>query len=214
MAGRTVLKNGALPRLGLMCGTFDPPHIGHLLLAHTAVAQLGLAQVLFLPVGQPTHKTTLTSAAHRRAMTEAAIADNPHFALDMTDMVRPAPHYTATLLPLLHDNYPDHELWLLLGEDAWRGLPTWHAPEAVVAQARLAVLPRPVREPSPAPVTLDVPGVWPVVWLDGPAIYLSSTMLRARLGAGLDGRYLLPTAVLTYIRTHQLYQTTGGQTLV
>ena len=202
MAGRTLLE--PLPhRLGLMCGTFDPPHIGHLLVAHTAVEQLGLAQVLFVPVGQPTHKTTLTPAAQRVAMTQAAIADNPHFALDLTDVEREPPHYTATLLPLLQAKFPQSELWLLLGEDSLRDLPTWHKPDLVCAQARLAVLPRPgvVRD-----VSADRADV---TWLDGPAVHLSSTMLRARLGAGFSGRYVLPTAVQAYIQAAQLYRHHG-----
>ncbi len=188
-----------------MCGTFDPPHIGHLLLAHTAVEQIGLTQVLFLPVGQPTHKTALSTAVHRLAMTRAAIADNPRFTLDSTDVDRPAPHYTATLLPLLTQKYPDHELWLLLGEDSLHDLPGWYQPEKVVAQARLAVLPRPgvnARE--------DTAFAAAVTWLNGPAIQLSSTQLRARLRAGLSGRYAVPTAAREYIRAHQLYHDPHG----
>lgn len=203
MAGRAILVR--MPRLGLMCGTFDPPHIGHLLLAHTAVEQLGLTQVLFLPVGQPTHKTSQTTAVHRLAMTRAAIADNPRFILDPIDIERPAPHYTATLLPLLTQKYPDHELWLLLGEDSLHDLPNWYQPQKVMAQAQVAVLPRPslngngnVREDSPLAAA--------VTWLDGPVIHLSSTQLRGRLRVGLSGRYVLPTAVQDYIRAHQLYK--------
>lgn len=187
-----------------MCGTFDPPHIGHLLLAHTAVEQLALAHVLFLPVGQPTHKTTLTTAVHRLAMTRAAIADNPRFILNETDAERPAPHYTATLLPLLQAQYPQHELWLLLGQDALHDLPHWYEPQQILAQARLAVLPRPGLD-TPAP-DADFMAQAQVTWLVGPMIQLSSTQLRARLRAGLSGRYALPTAVRTYIRAHQLYE--------
>jgi nicotinate-nucleotide adenylyltransferase len=192
------------PRLGLMCGTFDPPHLGHLLLAELAWGQLGLARVLFLPVGQPTHKTAVTTAVHRLALTHAAIADNPHFAVDETDMARPAPHYTATLLPLIQAQYPDHELWLLLGEDAWQDLPRWYQPDQIRAQARLAVLPRPGAGRDDGAGADEVGE--PPRWLQGPALSVSSTWLRRELAGGRVPRYLLPTAVINYIHTHQLYR--------
>lgn len=193
MAGSVGVK-----RLGLMCGTFDPPHIGHLILAQTAREQLALSRVLFLPVGEPTHKTAPTPASHRVAMIRAAIADNPHFALDLTDVERPAPHYTATLLPRLQEKFPQQELWLLLGEDSWRDLSTWYQPEQVAARAKIAVLPRPGVSAPPSP--------YAATWLEGPAVHVSSTMIRTKLRVGVSWRYVLPTAVRDYIRTHQLYQ--------
>ena len=134
-----------LRRLGVFGGTFDPPHIGHLLLAETAKVALQLDRVLFLPVGDPPHKNEcrVSPAHHRIAMTRLAIAGNPAFVLDTTDVDRPAPHYTATLLPILHHHYPQAELWLVLGSDSLQDLPNWHYPHDLLGQCRLAVLERP-----------------------------------------------------------------------
>lgn len=106
-----------MSRIGLLGGTFDPPHWGHLWLAESARVQLGLDRVLFLPAGEPVHKLgkVITAVSHRLQMISLAIQDNPNFVLDTTDSTRPAPHTTVTLLPLLQEKYPDAAFWLLIG---------------------------------------------------------------------------------------------------
>lgn len=195
-------------RLGFLGGTFDPPHIGHLLLAETARQQVELEQVYFLPAGEPPHKEDeqISPVAKRMRMTEMAIADNAYFALDAVDAKRPAPHYTATLLPLLHERYPDSAIWLLIGGDSLRDLPTWHKPQEVLANCRLAVLPRPGATIDWGELEAAVPGVREAVtMLDGPDIAVSSTRIRQWAAAGRSLRYLVPPEVQAFIARERLY---------
>lgn len=197
-----------MERIGLLGGTFDPPHIGHLWLAEAARQTLNLNKVIFLPAGQPPHKTDepVTAVHHRRRMAELAIMGNDHLLLNMTDAERPSPHYTSTLLPLLQQNYPDTELFLLIGSDSLRDLPFWHEPEKVINQCRLAVLPRPGITVDWVMLSLYVPGVDKVVnMLNGPTIDISSTMIRKWLAEENQPNYLIPSAVLTYIQENNLY---------
>lgn len=199
---------GASRRLGFLGGTFDPPHVGHLLLAEAAREQLGLERVYFLPAGKPPHKPDepVSPAEQRMQMTELAISDNPHFSLDAIDVERPPPHYTATLLPLLHDRYPDSEIWLLIGGDSLRDLPTWHKPQEVLANCRLAALPRPGATIDWEELEEVVPGVGDAVEvLDGPAIAVSSTRIRHWAAAGRSLRYLVPPEVQALITRERLY---------
>lgn len=198
-----------MERIGFLGGTFDPPHIGHLWLAEAARQTLNLDKILFLPAGQPPHKSDepVTAVHHRRQMTELAIAGNNHLLLDMTDAERPSPHYTSTLLPLLQQAHPDSELYLLIGSDSLRDLPFWHEPEKVISQCRLVVLPRPGITVDWVMLSLYVSGVDEVVdMLNGPTIDISSTMIREWLAEGNQPHYLVPSAVLSYIQANNLYQ--------
>ena len=203
------MERRRLTRLGILGGTFDPPHIGHLLLGETARQQLLLDKVLIMPVGQPPHKETsqITSLAHRLAMIELACADNPDLLVDCTDCERPSPHYTASLMPLVQGAYPDARLWLLLGSDSLQDLPTWHYPQEIVAACRLAVLPRPGVTVDWERLVAAVPSICDRVdWLDGPSFTLSSSDVRRWLAAGRNLRYMLPAAVSGYILREGLYQ--------
>jgi nicotinate-nucleotide adenylyltransferase len=200
-----------MERIGLLGGTFDPPHFGHLWLAEAARQSLNLDKVLFLPAGHPPHKSDepVTAVHHRRKMTGLAIAGNDNFLLDMTDAERPSPHYTSTLLPLVRNAYPNAQLFLLIGSDSLRDLPLWHEPEKVITQCRLAVLPRPGVAVDWVWLSLSVPGVDQAVdMLTGPTIDISSTAIRQWLAEGKQPNYLLPSAVLTYIREESLYART------
>ena len=195
-------------KIGLLGGTFDPPHWGHLWLAETARAQLGLAKVLFLPVGQPPHKREreITAVSHRLHLTQLAIQDTPHFELDTIDLEREPPQVTVTLLPLLQQAYPDAQLSWLIGSDSLRDLPTWHKPQALIQLCRLAVLPRPGVVVDWDELKTAVPGIETAVdMLDGPQLNLSSTDIRQWAKAGHSIRHLLPTAVHHYIETTSLY---------
>jgi nicotinate-nucleotide adenylyltransferase len=139
-------------------------------------------------------------------MTALAIQNNDRFLLDMTDAERPAPHYTSTLLPLIQQNYPESELWLLIGSDSLRDLPSWHEPEKVITRCRLAVLPRPGITVDWVWLSLSVPGVDQVVdMLNGPTMDISSTAIREWTGKGNQPRYLLPSPVIGYIQENHLY---------
>jgi len=195
-------------RVGLLGGTFDPPHVGHLWLAETAQEQLDLDVVLFLPVGLPPHKLDrpVTAVHHRLAMTELAIQHNPRFALDAADSKRPCPHTTVSLLPLMQAKHPDDTFWLLVGADSLQDLPTWENPAQLIALCRLAALPRPGVALDWGELETAVPGIRTAVdLLDGPALTISSTKIRCWSRDGRSIRYLVTTAVLNYIHDHQLY---------
>ncbi len=196
-----------MKRIGMLGGTFDPPHLGHLLLAETALTGLELEQVLFLPVGAPTHKESQTPAAQRVRMTELALTGRPAFRLDTTDTDRPPPHYTVDLLPMVQQKFPTAELWLLIGGDSLRDLPAWYRPADVLDRCRVAVLPR----PGAAIDWVDLALVFPrirerVTRLRGPSIAVSSTELRRELAAGRGWPTLIPRPVVEYIAAAGLYR--------
>jgi nicotinate-nucleotide adenylyltransferase len=195
--------------LGLLGGTFDPPHAAHLILAQTALVELGLERVLFLPAGQPVHKggQEVSEASHRITMARLAVASSNAFVVDTTDVERPAPHTTVTLLPLLEERYPGRPFWLLVGGDSLRDLASWYRPVELLARVRLAVLPRPGAVVDWDDLEAAVPGVRAATHLlDGPHIDISSTRMRQWAAAGRSLRYLTPDAVCAYISRAALYQ--------
>lgn len=197
-------------RLGVFGGTFDPPHLGHLVLAEAAADHLGLARVLFVPAGAPPHKeasAVRAGADHRLAMTRLAIAGNARFALARTDIDRPGPHYTVDMLRLLRDEYPHSDLVLLIGGDSLRDLPTWSRPQELIALARLGVLRRPADDIDLAALERAIPGLTArVEWIPAPRLDISSSAIAAAIAAGRSVRYLVPDAVLAYIEAHGLYK--------
>ncbi len=195
-------------RIGVLGGTFDPPHYGHLAMAETARVQLALEKVLFVPAGQPPHKMdmVLSPARHRLAMVEAAIADNPAFAVSRADLDRPGPHYTVDLLRHLRRDYPGADLYFLMGADSLAELLTWRDPAGILEQARLAVMPRTGYEPDVEALMAALPALRErLIWLDIPFIEIAATDLRRRVRVGLPIRYLVPPAVEAYIRRERLY---------
>jgi len=195
-------------RIGVLGGTFDPPHYGHLAMAETARVQLALEKVLFVPAGQPPHKMdmVLSPARHRLAMVEAAIADNPAFAVSRADLDRPGPHYTVDLLRYLRQDYPRADLYFLMGADSLAELLTWRDPAGILEQAWLAVMPRTGYEPDMEALMAALPALRErLIWLDIPFIEIAATDLRRRVRVGLPIRYLVPPAVEAYIRRERLY---------
>ncbi len=199
-------------RLGILGGTFDPPHIGHLILAHCAYAQLKLDRVLFLPAGDPWRKSdrAITTARHRVEMVRLAVGGDSRFVLDEREVRRGGPSYTVDSLRELRAELGETvELCLLLGQDALDDLPNWHEPRAILSLARLAVAPRP-ETPALAPpeggaaTNLDLP---PCDRIEMPFVGISASDLRARAARGESLRYLTPDAVDAYVREHQLYRT-------
>jgi len=198
-----------IDRLGVIGGTFDPPHYGHLVLAETARVQLRLDRVLFVLAGQPPHKPDrpITPDHHRVAMLEVTIADNPAFMLSRVDLDRPGPHYTVDMLALLQREYPEAELFFLVGGDSLAQFLTWRDPAGIVQQARLAVMRRPGPEPDLAALERAVPELRQrLVWLDAPALDIASSDLRRRARQGLPLRYLVPPPIEAYVREHRLYE--------
>lgn len=197
-------------RFGILGGSFDPPHYGHLALAETARVQLELSCVLFVPAGAPPHKRNrpMSPAEDRAAMTAAAIADNPAFVLSRVDIERPGPHYSVEMLALLRAQHPHVAEWFfLLGEDALHDLPSWYQPRGILEQASLAVMPRMGQRVDPAELIAKLPLLAErLVWLDVPPVHYSATDLRERVRNGLPLRYLVPPPVEMYIRDHTLYR--------
>ncbi len=199
-------------QIGLLGGTFDPIHIGHLRLAEEAREQLGLDRVLFLPAPHPWRKAgrPVTPVEHRLAMVRLAIAGNAAFAVSTIELEQRGPTYTALTLAALRAELGDGvTLHFILGADALRDLPNWWEPGRIVALARLAVAAR-GRAPLRGLAELDrrVPGLLAACERVGmPALAISSTDLRRRAAEGRSLRYLVPDAVVAYIAAHQLYQT-------
>ena len=199
-------------RLGILGGTFDPIHLGHLLMAETAWEELGLSQVLFVPAGDPPHKQGLakTPAVHRVAMVERAIADNPHFALNRVDLARPGPHYTTDTVRLIRAQYDlsAETCFLIVGGDSLVDLPTWHNAPELITLCRLAVIGRPGFRPDLAQLAAAVPGLSARLdWVEMPLTGVSSREIRARVRAGRSIRYQVADPVREYIEQQRLYQT-------
>ena len=203
-------------RIGIFGGTFDPPHLGHLILAAEAQFSLGLDQLLFVLTPDPPHKQgrLITPAADRLAMVEAALADNPSFTLSRVEIDRPGPHYAVDTVRLIREEFPDDSLVYLMGGDSLSDLPIdWHAPtEFVAACDELGVM----RRPNDA-VDLDVlekqlPGLTSKVKLvDAPLLDIASRQIRRRAREGRPYRYYLPETVCAVIRERGIY--TPDQTI-
>ena len=187
-------------RIGLLGGTFDPPHIAHLAVAEAAFRQLDLDEVRLVPAGTPWQKqgSAVTSARHRWRMTAAAAEPIPYLAGDDREVMRPGPTYTIDTLSEL----VDHEVTLILGADAASGIRSWHRSAEVLRMARIAVAPRPGTDPDR--VEQAVAGS--LRWLDVPQLDLSATELRGRAAAGNSLRFLVPEGVWRYIECHRLYR--------
>lgn len=181
---------------GILGGSFDPIHHGHLILARAAREELGLDRILFLPANQSPHKTDTkpATAQDRLAMVQLAIEGEPGFGASDLELHRPPPSYTVETLHELRSRYPDDEFTLLIGADHAAKFETWHKPEEIRRLARVVVLDR---------AGHAVPPDWPVVRR---LVDISSTGIRARVAAGRSIRYLTPDSVCDYIASEGLYR--------
>jgi len=185
-------------RLGIFGGTFDPPHIAHLVGAEAAFRELGLDSVLLMPAGSPWQKAErdVTAAEHRWEMTCLATANIDYLVADDREVRRPGWTYTIDTL----DGFdPDDDITLILGADAALGLPSWNRADEVISRARVAVMPRPGTSIESVAEVLDCHR------LDVPELPLSGTELRRRARAGSSIRFLVPEPVHGYVRDHRLY---------
>jgi nicotinate-nucleotide adenylyltransferase len=196
-------------RLGILGGTFDPIHIGHLILAEEAWHQLGLDQVLLAPAADPPHKRGQgkSPADHRVRMVELAIADNAHLALSRIDVDRPGPHYTLDMVRLLRGQYgPGASLYFLMGLDSLADLPTWHRPLDLMQQCHLVAFSRPDAAFDWEALEMALPGVRSrVILLPMPLLQISGSDLRDRARQGRPLRYQVLPQVERYIHEQQLY---------
>ena len=202
-------------RFGILGGTFDPIHLGHLLMGETAWQKLGMQRVLFVPAGDPPHKQSEvgTPARHRRAMVELAIAGNPNFELCPVDLDRAGPHYSTDTVRLIRAQYEltAADCFFIIGSDSLQDLPKWHQPAELLKLCRLAVIHRPGYQPEMSTLAEQLPGVSErLLWVEMPLIGISASDVRDRLQAGQSIRYQVPAAVREYIFSHKLYCQAGN----
>ena len=198
--------------VGILGGTFDPIHVGHLAAAEEARECLGLERVIFVPAGMPPHKRgdIVTSAEHRLEMVRLAIEGNTAFDVSRIEIDRDGPSYTVDTVEELRRSRAagDAPLTVILSAESFRGLPSWREPERLLSAARIAIVPRGgLAAPGKGWVEEHFPGVRAqIVALDAPRLRLSATEIRARIAAGRSIRYLVPDAVIRYIGDHGLYR--------
>jgi nicotinate-nucleotide adenylyltransferase len=197
-------------RIGILGGTFDPPHIGHLVIAEEAREKLGLAKVYFVPAREPPHKKgePVSSLEDRVAMLRLALDDHPFFVLSLVEANRPGPSFTVdTLRQLSREFPPATELYFVMGMDSLAALSTWHDPRSLIGLCKLAVLKRPGYSAEMNELERDIPGLKSqVVVIPAPELEISSSDLQSRVRQGLSIEYMVPDCVAEYIAKHGLYR--------
>jgi len=198
-----------MARIGILGGTFDPPHVGHLILAEYAADALDLARVLFVPAADPPHKREehKTPVEQRIRMLQLAVDGNPRFSISRVDADRPGPHYSVDMIRLIQAENPGDELYFLMGGDSLNNLPQWYQPDVLIKLCKLAVMARAGSSVQLHMHTDVLPELAEhLVILDTPMIEISSTQITERLALGKSVRYLVPESVLAYIQSCHLYE--------
>lgn len=196
-------------RVGVLGAAFNPPHLGHLVLAQEAFAQLGLSEVLLVPTGSAPHKQIESDpgADVRLEMTRLAVLGDARLGVSEVELRREGPSYTYETLEALREERPGEELFFVLGADAAAGLEGWRRPERVLELARLGIAARPgTGRGEVEPVLERLGGTDRAEFLKVPPIGVSSSMVRDRVGAGLPIRYLVPGPVAELIAERGLYR--------
>lgn len=197
-------------KIGVFGGTFDPPHLGHLILAAEALDQLKLSRVLWVLTPVPPHKLdqTITSLEHRLAMTQLMVDDYPEFELSRAEIDRPGPHYMLDTVKVIKAQFPDAELLLLLGGDSLRDLRTWHRPAELLSICQgMGVMRRPNETIDLNELEEILPGISnKVLFVDTPLLEISSRDIRRRISEGRAFRHFLVSTVFDYIQKQKLYR--------
>jgi nicotinate-nucleotide adenylyltransferase len=199
--------------IGVLGGTFDPIHIGHIRVAEEAIARLDLPRILFIPAGQPWLKlnnaNAISPVQHRLEMVRLGIADNPRFKLSTMEIERPGPTYSADTIAQLYSRLgKGDEIFFILGWDNLMQLPKWHQPQRLIELCRLVAVPR-VDFPLPDLPALEkeLPGITQrVILFDRPRIDINASEIRKRAAEGKSISEFVPKAVERYIKEHGLYQ--------
>ncbi|MFC1921522.1 nicotinate-nucleotide adenylyltransferase [Chloroflexota bacterium] len=197
---------------GLLGGTFDPVHKGHMAVAETVMSRVGLDEVVFMPAARTPLKENIriSAAEHRIEMIRCAIEGIPYFRLSTIEMSRTGPSYTVDTLSELRKTINDEdELFLIIGCDSLINIHQWKEPERLLKMCRLVAVPRPgYTIPAPETLEKEVPGLSKnVIILDEPNVDISATDIRERVAQGLSIKHLVPEAVDQYIKKHKLYMT-------
>jgi nicotinate-nucleotide adenylyltransferase len=196
-------------RIGILGGTFNPPHLGHLVCAQEAYIQLELERVILIPAREPPHKPVEDEpgAEHRLELCRLAVDGDPRFDVSEIELNRDGPSYTVDTLSLLHSSAPDTDLYLILGGDIAAGLPDWHEPERVMSLSTLAVAKRRGTPKEQVEQSLArLRGGRRTRFFRMPRIGVSSTFIRERVRTGQPIRYLVPDPVAAYIAEEGLYR--------
>ncbi|MGB9302009.1 MAG: nicotinate-nucleotide adenylyltransferase [Anaerolineae bacterium] len=203
-----------MQRIGVIGGTFDPIHYGHLAAAEEARVRVKLEKVLFVVALLPPHKLDeeVTPVEHRLAMVRLGIASNPHFEISLVDVDRPGPSYTVDTISILQEQWgPDTELFFVMGLDSLVEVPTWHQPERLTRLCHLVAVSRPRFEVDMRRLEASVPGISSRVEIIGmPEVDISSSDLQRRVKEGLPIKYQVPEEVERYIIEHRLYEQSAG----
>ncbi|MCI1920314.1 MAG: nicotinate-nucleotide adenylyltransferase [Liquorilactobacillus nagelii] len=186
-------------RIGILGGTFNPPHIGHLIIAEQVYEQLGLEKILFMPDANPPHvdHKEAIAAQHRQKMVKASIKDNPHFELEDCELKRGGVSYTFDTIKQLLAKHPEYEIYFIIGGDMVAYLPKWHRIDELVKLVHFVGVKR---------VGFPLESKYPIMWVDIPLIQISSTGVRQRVVHNQSIRYLVPSAVQQYIQKEGLYR--------
>jgi nicotinate-nucleotide adenylyltransferase len=189
------------PRIGIMGGTFDPIHHGHLVAASEAQVALNLDEVVFVPTGQPADKPDVSQGEHRYLMAVVATASNPRFRVSRVDIDRPGTTYTVDTLTDMRAEYPGAEMFFITGADAIAKFISWKDSASLTSFAHFVGVSRPGHELSVGPMPPET-----VTLLEVPALAISSTDCRQRVRDGHPVWYLVPDGVVQYIAKHRLYR--------
>jgi nicotinate-nucleotide adenylyltransferase len=207
---RAIRASSEPERIGILGGTFDPPHVGHLWLATLAADELRLDRVLFMPAAQPPHKRRggMSSITERLLMTRLAIGGNPAFELSTIEVGRAGPSYTIDSVEELLRTHADAHLFLLMAADSLAQIDGWREPDRLLSLVEWAVAPRPGAPVATSATLRDRfgPASARVHLLEGPSLDVSATQIRRRVAAGRTIRYLVPQAVEEMILATGLYR--------
>ncbi len=190
--------------IGLFGGSFNPPHVGHQIIAEWIAEHAGLARVWWIPAAIPPHHTRkpLETGEHRLAMTRLAVRSNQRFDISTVELKRKGRSYTVDTVRELTARHPEHTFSLIIGGDSLTSFPSWKQPETIIDMVPLLVYPRPEAGPPDLTDAMQTR----VAIVDAPLIGISSSEIRKKLYAGLSVRYLMPEEVIRYIDSHRLYR--------
>ncbi|MEH7178825.1 nicotinate-nucleotide adenylyltransferase [Neobacillus vireti] len=189
-----------MTKVGILGGTFDPPHYGHLLIANEVLSELNLDEIWFMPNQEPPHKQKSESVENidRLQMLELSIEGNPAFKIEKIELERLGPSFTVDTMKILNERFPEHQFYFIIGADMIEYLPKWHMIDELIELVQFVGVERPKYSSETE---------YPITYVDIPAFEVSSSMIRKRVEQGRSVRYLLPDRVIDFIRENHLYGT-------
>lgn len=188
-----------MEKIGILGGTFNPPHLGHLIIANEVMCSQGLDEVWFMPNQEPPHKEKSNDATNsdRIEMLKLSVEGHPNFKLELLEMERPGPSFTYDTMKLLKGNYPQKEFYFIIGADMVEYLPKWHNIDELLELITFVGVKRPF---------YNLQTSYPILYSEVPEMGISSSMIRKRLREGGTIRYLVPETIREYIKENRLYE--------